>query len=384
MKTYLLRTRDLALQVACFLAFPLLAAAQSNAGEIPSDATIPFAMASIATFDEPWAIAFLLDGQMLITEKAGRLLISTQNGYTREVVGAPLVDGNGQNGLLDVAVSPNFPGDGRIYLSFVEPGEDGSGLALAHARLEGAGGRTPRLVNFEVIWRQEPKGAGNQPGGIIAFSPDGNSIFLTSGDRRRPDTAQDLDIALGKVLRLNRDGLAPDDNPMGGKGGVRAQIWTSGHRNPYGLAFAPDGRLWLHEMGPRGGDELNLIQSGQNYGWPVVSNGDNYEGTRIPRHATRPEFAPPALFWTPVIAPAGMTFYSGMLFPEWQGSALIGALSGTGLVRIAFHADGNPSQVNRWDLGNRIRDVAVAADGAVWIIEDSSEGRLLRLSPIDD
>ncbi len=242
-------------------------------------------------------------------------------------------------------------------------------------------GNEAALADASVIWRQTPGGGGGQPGGIIAFSPDGSHLFLSVGDRMQPATAQDPDQARGKVLRLNLDGSTPTDNPLASRGGIEAQSWTTGHRNPYGLAFAPDGRLWLHEMGPRGRDELNLIEQGNNYGWPIVSNGNEYGGRDIPDHDTRPEFAPPAVYWTPVIAPAGLAFYEGDLFPQWQGSALIGGLSVRSLVRIAFDAQGRPDQAERWNMGARVRDVAVAPDGAVWILEDANPGSLRRLTP---
>ena len=198
----------------------------------------------------------------------------------------------------------------------------------------------------------------------------------------RPKSAQDPAQTRGKLLRLNLDGSTPADNPQTEEGGVRGQTWTTGHRNPYGLAFAPNGKLWLHEMGPRGGDEFNLIEPGRNYGWPLVSNGDNYDGTPIPRHITRPEFAAPAVYWTPVIAPAGLVFYEGSMFPQWRGSALIGGLRVRSLVRVSFGTNGQPDEAERWNMGARIRDVAVAPDGAVWLIEDNNPGRLLRLTPV--
>ena len=351
-----------------------------NAGDRDYTQSVPFEARTVAEFDTPWAIAFLPDGRMLITEKPGRIFLVSASGGKTEVEGVPEVAASGQNGLLDIVAAPTFAADQTIYFTFSEPGSGGSSLALAKARM-GISGPSAKLEDLAIIWRQAPKGRGGQPGGIIAFAPDGRHLFLTSGDRMRPKTAQDPEQALGKVLRLNLDGTTPEDNPLVSAGGVQAQTWTSGHRNPYGLAFAPDGKLWLHEMGPRGGDELNLIVAGQNYGWPLVSNGDNYSGSRIPRHSTRPEFTPPVLYWNPVIAPAGLAFYDGDLFPQWRGSALIGGLASTALLRITFDADGNADEAERWNMDARIRDVAVAPDGSVWVIEDDNPGRLRRLTP---
>ncbi|MGV6873250.1 PQQ-dependent sugar dehydrogenase [Pseudochelatococcus sp. B33] len=351
-----------------------------NAGEYAYSTDRPFETSVVAEFDTPWAIAFLPDGRMVVTEKGGQMFVVSADGQKIAIAGVPAVAASGQNGLLHVAVSPDFANDRRIYFTFMEPGDGGSGLALARSVL-GVAGSSARLQDLEVIWRQLPKGGGGQPGGIIAFAPDGRHLFLTSGDRMRPDTAQDPDQALGKVLRLNLDGSTPADNPNAAAGAVRAQTWTSGHRNPYGLAFDGNGQLWLHEMGPRGGDELNLIVAGENYGWPIVSNGDNYNGTPIPRHSTRPEFTPPVLYWTPVIAPAGLAFYQGDLFPDWRGSALIGGLASTAIVRVSFDRQGGADEADRWDMGSRIRDVAVAPDGSVWAIEDANPGALMRLTP---
>lgn len=366
--------------VAILFAASLAGAESINAGGRAGSATRPFTARAIATFDTPWAIAFLPDGRMIVTEKPGRIFLVTQSGQKTPVDDVPAVEAAGQNGLLDVAVSPDFAASGRVYFTYVEPGDGGSRLSLARATLSIADG-TARLADRDVIWRQTPAGGRGQPGGIIAFDPQGKHLFLTVGDRMEPGTAQDPKQARGKLLRLDLDGGTPPDNPRAAEGGVPAQTWTTGHRNPYGLAFAADGRLWLHEMGPRGGDELNLIEPGKNYGWPLVSNGDNYDGTPIPRHATRPEFDAPLLYWNPVIAPAGLAFYNGAMFPQWHGSALVGGLRAQALVRIGFRPDGQPDEVDRWDMGARIRDVAVAPDGAVWIIEDDNPGRLLRLTP---
>ncbi|GGF70268.1 dehydrogenase [Azorhizobium oxalatiphilum] len=370
--------------VAAVLAFIAPATARAaepeNAGSHAATTALPFKVSAVASFDTPWAIAFLDATRMLVTEKPGKLWLVSTSGEKVEVTGVPKVTYGGQNGLLDVTPAPDFATSGQIYLTYVEPGDSASGLALARARLVREG-TSARLDGLAVIWRQLPKVNGIQPGGIIAFTPDGKHLFLTSGDRGRAASAQDPDSALGKLVRLNLDGTTPSDNPMAGQGGVKAQTWSLGHRNPYGLAFAADGKLWMHEMGPRGGDELNLILPGKNYGWPLVSNGDNYSGTPIPRHTTRPDLEGPKLYWTPVIAPAGLAFYESTLFPQWRGSALIGGLKVRALVRVTFGADGTPHESDRWQMEGRIRDVAVAPDGAVWLIEDRDPGRLLRLTP---
>lgn len=358
----------------------LPAAAETNAGLIKPRADKPFVATPVATFDQPWAIGFLPDGRMLVTEKPGRMYLTDAQGRKTAVGGVPKVAYAGQNGLLDVIAAPDYATRRTIYFTYVEPATGGGSLVLARATLdEGPAGAS--LKGLSAIWRQAYKGPGGQPGGIIAFAPDGRHLFLTVGDRMRPETAQDPDQPLGKVLRLNPDGSTPPDNPWAAQGGVRAQTWTTGHRNPYGLAFAPDGGLWMDEMGPMGGDELNLIVAGRNYGWPIVSNGDNYNGTPIPRHATRPEFEAPVLYWTPVIAPAGLAFYTGSMFPQWRGSAFIGGLRAQALARIVFDGKGGAAEADLWDMDRRIRDVAMAPDGALWVIEDSTDGRLLRLTP---
>lgn len=355
-------------------------AAPENAGPNKVTAKVPFQTQTVARFDLPWAIAMIDADRLIVTTKPGKMfLVDHRGGDPVEVAGVPKVEHAGQNGLLDVALAPDFARSHRIYFTYVEPGDGGSSLALARATLAEQQGAA-RLDALEVIWRQMPKGKGGQPGGIIAFAPDGKSLFLTSGDRMRPETAQNPDLALGKVLHLTLDGKPAPGNPDAKAGGVRAETWTTGHRNPYGLAFAPDGRLWLHEMGPKGGDELNLIEPGVNYGWPEVSYGDNYNGTPIPKPPTRPEFREPALYWNPVIAPAGLVFYEGSLFPAWKGSALIGGLKTQSLSRVTIHGD-SAHEDERFAMEGRIRDVAVAADGAVWVIEDANPGRLLRLSP---
>ena len=363
---------------ALSLAAPALAAS-INAGDRAATAEKPFEARTIAEFDTPWAIALMPDRRMLVTEKPGGLFIVTPEGQKTAVRDLPTVAAAGQNGMLDVALSPGYERDRLIYLTYVAPDKGGSSLVLSRAKLEeGEGGA--RLEGLQELFRQKPGGRG-QPGGIIAFDPEGQHLFLTVGDRMEPETAQAPDQARGKVFRLTLDGQPAPGNPEAAQGGIRAMTWTTGHRTPYGLAFAPDGRLWLHEMGPKGGDEFNLLKPGKNYGWPVVSNGDQYSGEPIPRHETRPDFQAPPLYWNPVIAPAGLAFYRGTLFPGWQGSALIGGLAGNCLVRVAFDAAGEPDEAERFDMEARIRDVAVDGDGAVYVIEDDQPGRLLRLAP---
>ncbi|TAN27588.1 MAG: PQQ-dependent sugar dehydrogenase [Castellaniella sp.] len=352
-----------------------------NAGPLPASHPLPFRAQRVATFEYPWALAFLPDARLLVTEKPGRMFLVTQDGHKTEINGIPKVYYQGQNGLLDVAIAPGFARDAAIYFTYVQPEVRGGGsLVLARARLN-PDDPHPRLQQLTTIWRQTPPSTGGQPGGIIAFAPDGQHLFLSVGDRQEPDTAQDPNLARGKILHMNLDGSTPADNPKARQGGIRALTWSTGHRNPYGLAFAPDGQLWEHEMGPRGGDELNRIQRDGNYGWPLVSYGDQYSGKPIARPPSRPEFLEPSIYWTPVIAPAGMVFYSGALFPAWRGSALIGGLQSRGLVRVVFADDGSARQADRWTLGQRIRNVAVAPDGAVWTIGDQAQGALMRLTP---
>jgi glucose/arabinose dehydrogenase len=370
------RRLTLAVVVAA-LSSPLVAqVAGVNAGGETPNTIRPFVARAVAEFNMPWAKAFLPDGRLLVTEKAGGISLVGQDGRIVKVGNVPVPE---RGSLLDIAVAPGFRTSSEIYFTYVEESA-GQRLVLARATLAMTKGEA-RLEKRVVLWRQTPSGGHTHTGGIIAFDPQGAHLFLTTGDMQEPSSAQDPSQARGKVLRLSLDGSVPSDNPHASRGGVVAQTWTTGHRNPYGLAFAPDGRLWLHEMGPRGGDELNLIKPAQNYGWPVVSNGSQYSGAPIPDHHTRPEFSAPHVYWTPVISPSGLAFYQGAMFLQWRGSALIGGLSSQSLVRVSFGRDGLPNRTERWDMGARIRDVSVAPDGAVWIIEDGNPGRLLRLTP---
>ena len=389
------------------------ASAQVNAGEQKSDSNLPFNMAQVTTLSLPWKIAFLPDGRMLITEKTGGMQLVTQQGAKTPVTGTPAVLWRGQGGMLGVYLSPHYAKDHYVYLTYSEPGEPGgSSLALARAQLK-ISQDTASLEAFKVIWRDGERGQGGQFGAEVAFSPDGKYLYLSSGDRQRMTPAQDPNQPLGKILRLTLDGKPAPGNPMAGKTGtptvpvidppenteaaktapvVRtytfpgpnltpSETWATGIRTPYGLAFAPDGRLWELEHGPRGGDELNLIEPGKNYGWPLVSYGHNYDGVPIPSPDTRPDLAKPVIYWVPVIAPGNMVFYKGAMFPQWKGSALVSGLISKMLLRITFDGKGGAQTAERWDVGHRIRDVEVAPDGAVWMIEDAKPGGLFRLTP---
>jgi aldose sugar dehydrogenase len=354
--------------------------ASINAGDRKAEAELPFNVTSVAEFNTPWAIAFLPDGRLVVTEKPGKMFIATEAGKKTDVSSVPKVAYSGQNGLLDVEPAPDFAKSKALYFTYNEPAEDGSSVVLARAKLAESDGKAA-LEDVTTLWKQDVVAKGGQPGGKIAFAPDGKHLFLSVGERMQPATAQDDKAPMGKILRMNLDGSVPEDNPHASEGGIRGLTWTTGHRNPYGLAFAPDGKLWENEMGPRGGDEFNLIKPGLNYGWPLVSNGDNYSGRPIPRHSTRPEFEAPLLYWTPVISPGGLVFYKGDMFKSWDGSALIAGLSSMALLRVTFDGKGQPDEAQRFDMGNRIRDVTVGPDGAIWVIEDDNPGRLLKLTP---
>jgi glucose/arabinose dehydrogenase len=343
----------------------------------------PFEVTEVTEFNEPWAMTFLPDGRLLVTEKRGQLFVVTQEGQKSDAIEElPDVAYRGQGGLGDVIIHPDYSENGLIYLSYAESGVGNTrGAAVARARLVmEEDGEEGRLENLQVIWRQNPKVTDDgHYGHRMAFDSEGY-LFITSGERQKFDPAQQMNGNLGKIIRLHDDGTVPDDNPFYEKGDVTAEIWSLGHRNPLGLAFAPDGRLWEHEMGPRHGDEFNLITKGANYGYPIVSEGDHYSGATIPNHDTRPEFAAPKIAWIPTAAPAGLIFYTGELFPEWQGSALLGGLRSESLLRVEI--DGNKArEVERFDMESRIREVEQGPDGAVWLLEDRDGGRLLRLTP---
>jgi glucose/arabinose dehydrogenase len=402
------------LKAALLMLVPCTVHAQVNAGTLKPEAELPFTMTQVATFNRPWRIAFLPDGRMVVTEKVGPVWLVTPQGEKTQIANAPAVLYQGQGGMLGAFTSPKFATDRVVYLTYSEPGDEAgtSGLALARAQLT-IGQGTASFDNLTVLWRDLPKGRGGQFGAQIAFSPDGQYLFLTVGDRQRMTPAQDPNTEVGKILRLTLDGEPAPGNPMAGKMGAtsrplinpprdtelaktaevistytlpgpnlaQSETWSTGHRTPYGLAFAPDGRLWELEHGPRGGDELNLIEPGKNYGWPLVSYATNYNGVPIPSPDTRDDLVKPVIYWTPVIAPGNFIFYKGAMFPQWQGSALISGIATTSLSRVTFDGKGGATPAERWNVGKRLRDVEVAPDGALWMLEDSATGGLFRVTP---
>ena len=335
---------------------------------------------TVATgLNNPWALAFLPDGRMLVTEKPGRLrTVSAEGRVSEPIAGVPRVAAQGQGGLLDVALDPNFAANRLVYLTYAEPGEGGASTAAARGRLNEAG---TALEGVQVIFRQQPKVSGGAHfGSRLAFSRDGK-LFVTTGERFKFDPAQDLSGHLGTVVRVNPDGTVPNDNPFVGRQGAKPEIWSYGHRNVQGAAIHPQtGALWTHEFGPRGGDEVNMTEAGRNYGWPLVSWGRHYNGEDIPDPPTRPDLAQPIRHWNPAISPSGMAFYTGELFPAWRGSVLIGGLTAQGIVRLSLDG-GRVTGEERIGLGARIRDVRQGPDGAVFALTDQASGEILRLRP---
>ncbi len=355
--------------------------AQIKTGTIEGDAGSKLRIESFGSFDEPWAMTFLPDGKLLVTQKGGELLrVDLEDGSKTQIKGVPEVDYGGQGGLGDIILHPHYEQNHLIYVSYVEKGGRGKrGAVVARAQLK-PGKVPPRLENLEVIWRQTPKVSGRgHYSHRLAFSADGK-LFITSGERQKGDPAQSWTQNLGKVIRLNADGSVPDDNPFQDKGELAKTFWSLGHRNLLGIAFDKQDRLWTHEMGPLHGDEFNLTIAGDNYGWPLVSWGDEYSGYPIPDHDTRPDFNAPELYWVPTVAPSGLIIYDGALFQEWQGNAFIGGLRSESLLRIKINGD-QAEEAERFDMGKRIREVEQGPAGAIWVLEDRDGGRLLKLSP---
>jgi glucose/arabinose dehydrogenase len=367
------------------------------AGPSPQGRVGPLKLDSLAKLDNPFGLAVLPDGSVLVTEKPGRLRLFKDGRLSDPIAGTPKVVFRGQGGLLDVVLDPDFARNHLIYLSFTEAAEQQpggadpcdtrlgqfcekddnvyKGLAILRARLDGA-----RLVDAHVIWRAAPKTMGrNHYGGRMAFAPDG-TLFVTSGDRQRFDPAQDKTATLGKIIHLTADGAPAPGNPFAGETGPARDIWSLGHRNPTGIVITSAGDIWVGEMGPMGGDEINLIKPGRNYGWPLVSDGDNYDSTPLARPDSRPDLTRSVISWNPSVSPSGLMLYSGAMFPGWRGSLLAGGLGSQTIVRVIPAADG-AHDVEVIPMGFRVRALAQAPDGAVYALRDGGDGALIRITP---
>lgn len=353
-----------------------------SAGITATPAQLPFDVATVADFDSPWAMTFLPDGRLLVTEKQGQMLLVSADGRQRRTLATLPVSAAGQGALMDVVLAPDFARSNLVYFSYSAAGEGGKGVVLARAQLDLAAG-AERLRSVEVLYRATPLVEGDGHfSGRIAFAPDGQHLFFTAGDRQKFTPAQDKQASLGKVLRLTLDGRPAPGNPLAAQGFL-PEVWSYGHRNLLGIAFDSQGNLWEQEMGPKGGDEVNLVLPGRNYGWPNASNGSHYDDRDIPDHRPGDGYEAPKVSWNPVISPGGLMIYSGALFPQWRGDAFIGGLSSQALVRVDL--DGAAARKgDQWPLGMRIREVEQGPDGAIWLLEDGTrgaDGRLLRLTP---
>ena len=339
----------------------------------------------ITTFAEglehPWSLAFLPDGRMLVTERPGRLRYLAADGKPSEpIAGVPEVFAHGQGGLLDVIPDPDFAKNSVIYISYAEPGKDDTnGTAVARARLDGQ-----QLRDLKVIFRQEPKFASRHHfGSRLVFARDG-TLFVTLGERNsQRDLAQDLSTHIGKIVRITKDGGVPDDNPYAGRKDVRPETWSYGHRNVQGATLHPvTGRLWTHEHGPQGGDEINLPEAGRNYGWPIITFGREYgSGAAIGEGTAKEGMEQPLHYWVPSIGPSGMVFHGGRNYPAWKGQLFVGAMPAKQLVRLEIGADGRVSHEERIAIGQRVRDVREGPDGALYLVTDEDAGQVLRVVP---
>jgi len=365
------------------LAGTLVAGGSASAQVFHSSAGDVVVQTAASGLDHPWAIAFLPDGRMLVTERPGRMrIVGKDSTLSAALAGVPQVFASGQGGLHDVVLDRNFVQNHILYFCYAEPVEGRARTALARARLIDEG--TARIDDVDVIFRQAgPLSSGNHFGCRIVQTPDDN-LFLTTGDHfTTRDQAQNLGNDLGKIIRIRPDGSVPPDNPFVGKAAARPEIWSYGHRNPQGLTLHPvTGKLWEHEHGPRGGDEVNLIEKGKNYGWPVIGYGIDYSGAKIHESTQKAGMEQPLKYWVPSIAPSGMTFYTGNVFAPWRGSLFVGALAGQLLVRLELDGDKVVREERLLQqLRERIRDVREGPDGALWLATDSSSGRILRLTP---
>ena len=344
----------------------------------------PFSIEEVTTFEEPWAIAFEPGTRTLfVTERPGTMkFIDLTTGRKGTVSGIPQVAYGGQGGFADLSFAPDYASSHTIYLSWAEAGEgDLRGGAVGRGTLVCEKGGDCRVDGLKVIWRQVPKTAGALQYALrLTFSPDGKYLFVSSGDRVHIDSVQELSSNLGKIVRLLPDGSPAPGNPFADKGHPADEIWTLGHRNPLGLKFDLNGQLWDLEHGPRGGDEINRLVPGRNFGWPLVSAGDNYNGTPIPKNDTRPDLDLPAITWNPVIAPGDFIFYSGKLWPQWKNQALIATLGTTSIVRVSLNGDKGTEEA-RYKFDKRLRDIVEAADGSLYVVEDGKGARLLHLTP---
>ena len=371
------------LAVVVCLATALAAPAAAQAPRSPTPATVdgPITVTEVARgLDHPWGLAFLPDGRMLVTERSGALLLLDRDGRARRTVtGTPKVEAGGQGGLLDVALSPTFERDRRVYLSFSEAGDGGVGTAVARGVLNDA-----HLDNVEVIWRQIPKirGSRNHWGSRLVFARDG-TLFVTTGDRysARP-MVQDLSTTIGKVVRINADGSIPKDNPFVSRSGARPEIWSYGHRNLQAAALHPDtGQLWTLEHGARGGDELNHPEAGKNYGWPVITYGVDYSGVKIGEGTAKAGMEQPVYYWDPVIAPSGAAFDMGDRYPGWKGDLFVGSLTPGALVRLKLDGDRVVAEERYLPSVGRVRDVVQGPDSYLYLLTDADDGKLLRVMP---
>lgn len=339
----------------------------------------------LSEFDGAWAMTFLPDGRAVVTEKGGRIWLLNESGAkVGTISNAPAVTARGQGGMGDIIIHPDFADNGTVFLSYVE--RDNSDNSLSGAAVERAtlsltdnGGM---LTDREIIWRQYPKVTGNGHYGHRLAIADNGDLYITSGERQKFYPAQSMEMNLGKVIRINQDGTIPTDNPYYENGGIAREIWSYGHRNPLGVDFDKDGQLWVHEMGPKHGDELNKIVRAENYGYPVVSDGDHYSGVEIPDHAEIPIYEDPSVSWVPAISPAGFVIYDGDMFGAWKNDGFIGGLSSKALIRVDLDAEDGPAEAARYEWEKRIREVEQGPDGAIYVLEDR-DGRLIRLTPAE-